>query len=184
METHIRHRRDPPPIVPGRTHRYAALLDRRDPDVRRLRDEVQEEGKGLYILRMDENVKSLVEAYYPDEISAAYAKRWLSPPQLHDMGMGRLVVIAELGSYTGEIPDRIILNLRKNNRDARRDRKRKLSALDIEQQKRDLKRHTEEKEMQRLEDSGMIDRYVEAAEDTRKYATGTPRVAVPDNLEG
>jgi hypothetical protein len=142
MDPHIRYPHDPAPVVPGAKPEAAvertrpvyisreeilrfSWPDRYDPDVQRIRTEVAEGGKGLYIMRMGgTGVKAVVEAYYPEDIREKYFLKNLNRFQKTDYCMGRLVAVNVLFQYVGEIHPAHILEIRRNHRNARADLKR------------------------------------------------------------
>ena len=141
-DPHVRYPHDPGPIVFGamqepKVERSRACYISReeilryswpagdDPDVVRIRTEIAEGGKGLWVMRLGETgMKSLVEGYYPEDIRSLYYERHLNRFQKADMNMGRLVVVGEITNWFGELPPQAILMIRRNHRNARRELKR------------------------------------------------------------
>lgn len=137
----IRSYSDPPPHTPTLgsqedwTYRWPV---ENEPDVALLRSYMQEQGRGLYVLRMPTgDAKVLVQAFYPDEISSLFAGSELYGTQLADYKDGRLVVTDELALWRGPLdPYRELKKLtgrggtvrlvefKRNNRNARLDLKR------------------------------------------------------------
>jgi hypothetical protein len=158
-------------LVPGTLTRFR-WPDPYDDDVRRIREEVQEEGRGLYVLvsPWNDRVKVLVEAYYPVDIRERYFP-WLEPAQKVDARMGRLVVLFndltgddEPLCWRGDLDPRVIVNFRRGNRNARAKFKRNTCASYLAQALADM--HEQE------EDAAFApygELYEDAFNETRKY---------------
>jgi hypothetical protein len=121
---------EPAPLVPGHSVRY--VWPEGDGELALIRSEVQEGGKGLFVVHSpyDRRVKVLIEAYYPEDIRPEYYEGQLDPMRKAEYGDGRLVCIAEVGRWVGEIPRHVVETLKRNNRNARSELKRKASAYD------------------------------------------------------
>lgn len=143
----IRSYHETPPFQPGLDPVRFRWPGRHEQDVRKIRESVQDGGKGLYVL-IDpaKDCKALVEAYYPEDIRPSYAKPervqietsygnevvtmsdQLNPYQYEDFRVGRLVCIAVEKRYVGELDGKDIVKIRKGNANARKDLRRNASA--------------------------------------------------------
>ncbi len=130
----IRDRADEAPLIPGLKYRFS-WPDPWDEDVIQIRTKMQEGGRNMFVLRTPQGDKALVEAYYPDEISADYAGNWLDPIRLADCRQGRLVVVGDdLGParrplrWSGRLDNSIITAMRQCNRNARKDLRRQVNS--------------------------------------------------------
>jgi hypothetical protein len=84
-----------------------------------IRNNVQEEGRGLFVFPLPTGEgKCVVEAYYPEDIRGDYAATGLDPYRRHDMGDGHLVIIHILWTLAREITWNHIAEIRRNNRTA------------------------------------------------------------------
>ena len=101
----VRDRHDPGPWIPGIAQRFRWMPED-DPDVKMVRERVQDGGRNLFVLRLPPSVagsdlKVLAVGFYPDELQSA---SWTlcDPRQREDWGMGRMVVlkILELAGMT------------------------------------------------------------------------------------
>jgi hypothetical protein len=93
--------------------------------VRRVRSEIAEEGRGLFVVALGgTGIRALVEAYYPEDIRSEYAARALDRFRRCDFEQGRLVVVSELFKWVGELHPARILEVRRNARNARSHLKR------------------------------------------------------------
>lgn len=101
-----------------------------NPDVVRVREQVAEGGKGLFVVALGgTGVKALIEAYYPEDIREQYRKT-LTRYQVADFEMGRLVAVSELFQWVGELHPLRITEIKRNSRNARRDLRRSHSQED------------------------------------------------------
>ncbi len=123
-DPHIRERYVDPPLVPGTIRRFS-WPEPYDSDVVMIRNNVQEEGRGLFVLPMPfGDGKCVVEAYYAEDIRSDYAANGLDAYRRHDMGSGHLVVIHILWTLARELTWNHIAEIRRNNRSLNRDLKR------------------------------------------------------------
>jgi hypothetical protein len=176
-DPHIRYPDDPGPLAPDATTVRLGLryswLPGDDPDVQRLRCEVQEEGRGLFVLAAgDTGVKVLVEAYYPEDIRPEYYHTSLDRYRKHEHDMGRLVAINEIFSWVGEMHPLHMEEIRRNNRNARKDLKREHNPDAYEREARDI-----EDEQTRINSEDFNQFYADAYAESLKFAVGTPRVS-------
>lgn len=103
-----------------------------DSDVQRIRERVQEAGRGLFVLRdpFDDTLKYLVEGAYPEDVSGQYHSTMLDPGRQSDRSMGRLIVWNDLGPdrtprcWRDDLHPLSIDRIRAGNRNARKDLKR------------------------------------------------------------
>jgi hypothetical protein len=138
MDRFVRYPDDPAPFAVGTRNRFR-WPDRYDQDVELIRGEVQEGGPGLYILLANSDDKVLVEAYYPEDIRPEFYATQLDPMRQEDFRLGRLVVVGyPFHTPSGEpmaVPAEgigpMIHQLRKNNRNANRDLRRRYNEKDI-----------------------------------------------------
>lgn len=181
-----------PPFIPGLDPVRFRWPDRRDPDVRRIRERVQDGGVGLYVLidpRDPLGKKCLVEAYYPEDIRPEYAKPdrvaietdygteyvtmsdGLNPYQHEDFRTGRLVAVAVIMRYNGELDDKDISDIRKGNANARQSLRRHAPAS---VRKANMRRKKQEEQDQRDEEFYQIaDRFDEEVRNvTRIHSYG------------
>lgn len=175
MSRYLRSNNEPAPRLAGRHARYRWPLD--DSEQRLIEAEIQEGGKGLWVLLspVQDNVKVLVEAYYPEDIRADYFKNQLDPMRRVDYQDGHLVTVAEVAQWVGPLPKELIYQIRKNNRNARKELRRKSTAYDRELE---MKRLQEEQEKPIFD--AYEDQYQYAAREHRraaapKISTYTPR---------
>ena len=130
-DKHVRYPNDPGPLWPGKLDLRFTLADRRDPDLIRIRENVQEEGTGLFVAHLGgSGVKALLEAYYPEGIRNRYYEKQLDRYRKVEVNMGRLVVVGQVTMWEGELDGRILGMVQRNNRNARRDLRRSHSAVD------------------------------------------------------
>lgn len=174
----IRSYEQQPPLIPGSRFRFE-WPDYDDPDVYRIRTEVQEGAPGLYVLRSpDRNMKAIVEAYYPEGIRHSFYENELDPYRRADYQDGNLVVVHVWRVITREIDNRILDEIRRNNRSARSDLKRSASAHD---RLLEMRNRREEEETASVEVREFLDMYTDAALETRKAMrirnTSTRRIA-------
>lgn len=175
----IRSYADRPPLVPGSLTRFR-WPEPGDPEVRMIRERVQESGKGLYILRAPyPDAKVLVEAHYPNGMRPHYIDNHLDPYRKEDVQMGRLVVVRVFDDI--KPPDqpldmRHIREIRRNNRNARGDLRRQSSGH---------ARRLALEDRRRKEEQPVFDRWnsfvKQAKADTRKFAA-TPHVGPARSL--
>jgi len=178
MERDFRHTEGP--WIPGLAARFE-WADPDDPDIATLRAEAQDGGPHLFILYTPvtlhaSRVKVLAEAYYPADMQAA-TWEMLDPRQHADWQDGRLIVISTVplkGTFrtNGNRPGSVnaffrlttdmMEELRRNNRNARRELKRKASAV---YHKQELKSAIEEHERKAAENSEFADAMVSAYKD-------------------
>lgn len=173
------------PWIPGRAARFQ-MPRKGDPDVERLRDGVQEGAAHLYVLYLPtmaggSNVKVIAEAYHPDQLQPG---TWfmVDPRQRADWQDGKLVVIGTKavdgtfkvgGKHPGSVhaffnlTEAMLAELRRNNRNARRDLKRKASAAYLEQEIRNAQEEADHKVAM---ESDFADAYVDAYKDTREMS--------------
>ena len=128
-DSHVKHPNDPGPLVPGSQTRVRfTLLPGDDHDVRRVRNEVAEGGRGLFVVEMGgTGVRSLIEAYYPEDIRSQYARRGLDRFRKADFEMGRLVCVNDFNQqfiWQGDIPGVYLEEIKRNHRNARRELRR------------------------------------------------------------
>jgi len=172
-DRHVRYPDDPGPLWPGRPDLRFTLVDRSDPDLIRLRQDVQEEGRGLFVARAGgTGVKCLLEAYYPEDIRPAYADKQLDRYRLAEFKMGRLVVIARHFNWFGEIDPVMLDQMRRNNRNARKDLRRSHSPTD---HRLALERDLAEKEKAAYD--AFEDFYTHAMIDTHKFAMAKKHIS-------
>ena len=165
FDPHIRERYADPPLVPGTIRRFS-WPEPYDPDVVMIRNNVQEEGKGLFVLPLPIGEgKCVVEAYYPEDIRGDYALTGLDPYRRHDMGAGHLVVIHILWTLARELTWPQIAEIRRNNRSLNRDLKRMATAS---YQKLALTDDHDARDAKVL--NNFSDWYEEAMRDTVKFA--------------
>lgn len=171
-DPHVRSYADPGPLVPGVWVRFR-WPEPYDDDVRRVREDLQEEGRGLFVLRAPflDSVRCLVEAYYPEDIRQAYFERELDPLRRMDCRMGRLVVVGNdlapgrrPAMWRGPLDPRIVTALRASNRSARADLKRQVSPLYFKQALQDVNDREEDLLLEEW-----TDQYAEAFLDTLEY---------------
>jgi hypothetical protein len=172
-DPHVRYPNDPGPLVPGRTDLRYTVLPGDDHDVVRIRQDIQEEGRGLFVFEMGgTGVRCLCEAYYPEDIRATYARRSLSKGSKADMEMGRLVVINELFQWVGEITTPMLTEIRRNNRAVHSHLKRSydeqahIKAMNDAEEERVAPAHEE-----------FADFYAEAMKDTMQFGMGKVNVS-------
>lgn len=176
-DPHIKSYRDPAPFIPGTATRYRwpRTMDR---EVTMIRRQVQNSGEGLYILRPphDQPYSSiLVEAYYPFHIRDDYVE-WLDPFRREDMRNGNLVVVAAFDGVHGpeikppeeQLNRKHIMEIRRNNREARRHLRRKSTAKQRKREIRDNIDQQDEEVYSRWDE--IVD---EATRDTRKFGMAT-----------
>jgi len=176
------------PWIPGKAARFE-LPDRGDPDLALVRGGVQEGAPGLYVMYLPftvggAKVKCLVEAYYPEDLRP---DTWneVDPRQRTDWVDGRLVALHTIdiagtfkvgGSTMGSVYAFMNLNevmieeLRRNNRNARTELKRKSSTHARELELRNAIEANEEKI---IDNCAFVDAYVEAHENTKAKLTPT-----------
>jgi hypothetical protein len=172
-DRHVRYPEDPGPLVGGQGHLRYTLCNRDDPDVVRVRQDIPHEGRGLFVVRLgDTGVKALIEAYYPEDIRAEYAKRQLDRFRLYDMKMGRLVAVAELFKWVGEIDPRRIREMSRNARNVHSHLKRN---HDMEALVTEMHNEREARESEALNE--WMDFYADAYVNTMEHAMGKPRVS-------
>ncbi len=164
FDPHIRERFVEPPLIPGLLQRFS-WPDPFDDDVAMIRSNVQDDGRGLYVLPLPVDGKCVVEAYYPEDIKADYAATGLDPYRRHDMGLGHLVVIHIIWTLAREITWNHIAEIRRNNRQAVAELKRMSCAS---YHVLDLTEDHESHEKVILDRFG--DWYEEAVRDTIKFA--------------
>ena len=154
------------PLYPGILRRFDWPLEY-DDDVQMIRTNVQEEGRGLYVLPLSASVggKCVVEAYYPEDIHSQYAESGLDPYRRHDMGLGNLVVIHILFTLARELTWNHLAEIRRNNRAVSSDLKRVAPAS---YHKLDLMADHEAREAVII--NRFADWYEEAIRDTIKFA--------------
>lgn len=181
------------PWVPGAPVRFEWLPEDH-PDEKMVRERVQDGGVNLFVLRLPvsiagTDVKVLAVGFYPDELQSA-SWHMCDPRQQVDWNLGGLVVLktlelngtfefggGHLGSvncYMGPLTDEMIAEIKRNNRNARQDLKRKMTASYLEQEIRNAKEAEEERKM---EESGFLDAYTEAYLDTERHVRGNPFVS-------
>jgi hypothetical protein len=175
-DTHIRHQEDPAPLAVSsmgiRDLRYS-WLPGDDPSVVKVRTEIQEEGRGLFVFRVgDTGVKVLCECHYPEDIRPQYYKQNLDRFRKVDHDMGRLVAVNEIFQWIGEIPDQYILEIRRNNRSARRELKREMNAGEFV---REMDKAQEKEDAENSKD--FEDFYSEAYLESVKFGMNRPRVS-------
>lgn len=141
MDPLVRYKNDPAPLIPGTLLRFRWPSDPHDTEA--VRSRVQERGRGLFVLEAPmpaggTPVKVLAECYYPDELRVHYRREGLDPFREADARMGRLVCVNTLplrgttrigkghGSFHGytRLTEGMVLELRRNNRNARAELKR------------------------------------------------------------
>lgn len=173
-DPHIRFHADPPPLVPGSQDRFTWPCEW-DEDVQLLRDGMQESGKGLYVLRFRSG-KIVAEAYYPEDVRAAYFAEQLDPVRQSDYRCGRLVVVGYpltmpngRPRYIGDDGISSILTvLRRGNRNARRELRRSYNPQQWRLELDDVK----DAEYQKADDAtGFSGSYVDAWKETRRIIT-------------
>lgn len=178
-DPHIRSYYDSPPLIPGTLTRFR-WPRRWDSEVRMIRERVQGDGRGLFMLRAPyPGEKLLVEAYYPEHMREGYVRQHLDPLRRYEVGMGNLVVVKVLDGIKppGEPLDmRHIREIRRNNRNARRDLKRQASA---KYRKSEMERRREEEEQEVYDHFNEFVR--QAKVDTYKYAI-RPHVGPADSI--
>lgn len=124
----IRDYNESPPLVPGSRARFR-WPEKGDRDVERIRSDVQSGAPGLFVLGMpDGQRKAIVEAYYPEGIRSAFYESELDPMRREDHQNGRLVAVNVLRVFEGDLDQRLIAEIRRNNREARSDLARTSSA--------------------------------------------------------
>jgi hypothetical protein len=154
---------------------------------------VQDNGVNLFVLHLPITVggtrpKCLAVGFYPDEAqSATYFM--LDPRQKADWEAGRLVILKTLelegtqqlgdgfGSvsmYMGPLHDGMIAEIKRNNRNSRRDLKRQSSELYLKQE---IANALEAQEEKKIQESGFLDAYTEAYMDSEHHVRGNPRVS-------
>lgn len=127
-DPHIRSYRESAPLIPGTRTRFR-WPEHGDNCVQRIRAEVQEEGRGLFVLQMPAGSrKAIVEAYYPEGIRSAFYEAELDPARREDVGAGRLVVVHVWRILSGPVDSAIVAELRRNNRSSRDDLSRTSTA--------------------------------------------------------
>jgi len=180
----IRDRVDEAPFIPGLKYRFS-WPDPWEEDVVQIREKMQEGGRNMFVLRTPQGDKALVEAYYPDEITADYAGNWLDPMRLADCRAGRLVVVGDdLGParrplrWSGRLDDSIITAMRGANRNARKDLRRQVNATYTKLELDERMAQDEEAAFSRFADF-----YEQAMADTVAFGM-TPRVPVHSDLLG
>jgi hypothetical protein len=154
-----------------------------DENVAQIRTKMQESGRGLFVLRTPQGDNALVEAYYPVDIQQGYAGRWLDERQLADFADGKLVVVGDdLGParrplrWSGRLSERLITELRRNNRNTRSDLKRQVNATYTKLELEDRMAEDEAAAFSRFADF-----YEQAMSDTVKFGM-TPHVGPGRNL--
>ena len=131
LDPHVRYPGDDGPLWPGKSDLRYTLVEGGDPDLRRVRENVQEGGVGLFVVHLGgSGVKALIEAYYPDNIREAYFEKSLDKYRKSESRQGRLIAISQISFWHGELDMRIINMVQRNNRNARRDLRRSHSATD------------------------------------------------------
>lgn len=161
-DEHVRYPDDPGPLVPGTRDLRYQWLPGDDPDVQRIRSQVAEGGRGLFVVGMGgTGFKALIEAYYPEDIRSEYYKKSLDRIRKVEYNMGRLVVIQEIAQYVGELHPLQIISLRRNHRNARKELKR---AFDAQAFKKELADSHEKDEEPALKE--WTDFYTNAVIDT------------------
>lgn len=130
-DPHIRYPNDPAPLWPGTKDVRMIMAPGDDPDVQRIRREIQNEGKGLFVVyAKDTGLKALIEAYYPEDVRPHYFKDWLDPYRKYEHRLGRLVCINhQVIGWAGELHGLLIEEIQRNNRNARRDLRRSHSKV-------------------------------------------------------
>ena len=178
------------PWIPGKASRLEWAAPG-DPDQLLVRQGVQENGAHLFVMYLPVSaggtrVKTLVECYWPDEMRAGSFNQ-LDPRQKQDFQDGGPVVWSSLelegtvrlgGSQPGSVNvffalcEPMIEEIRRNNRNARSELRRSHSATDL---KIEIENALEAKEDALM--SEWTDMYVDAYEETAKFALGKPRVS-------
>jgi len=179
------------PWIPGKASRLL-WCDPGDPDQLLVREGVQEYGVHLYIMYLPfevggTQIKTLVEVYWPDELRDGSVHH-LDPRQRQDFHEGRPVVWSSLelngtvrigGNELGAINaffalcTPMIEEVRRNNRNALKELRRSHSAADL---KLEMEATLERDENEKM--AAWADHYVEAYEDTEKFALGKPRISM------
>lgn len=165
----VRFPHDPAPYIPGSLVRYH-WCDDFDEDVALLRENLQEQGKGLYVLRWGED-KVVAEAYYPEDIRPEFFKLELDPYRQDDYRRGRLVVVGYPLNRGGD-PQKvgcdglrpILTVLRRGNRNSRQALRRSYNPSQWLREAREVERQEFDKADR---ESGFSDYYVDAWKETR-----------------
>lgn len=173
QDPHLRYPNDPGPVVMGQKDLRYAWAPPGDPSTLKLRQDGPEEAKGLFVVYMgDTGLKSLVEAYYPEDIRPEYYRLSLDPVRRSELQLGRLVVINEMWSFAGELTDQDISDIKAGSRNTRSELRRSHSKF-LHQLA------LENAEAQRTK--GAVDRwvdfYVNACQDSHKFAMGKVHVS-------
>jgi hypothetical protein len=176
-DPHIRNYNAPPPRIPWSLKRFD-WPDRYDADVERIRNGVQNEGLGLFVLRTPDNRKAIVEAYYPELIKPRFYETMLDPARQDDLHNGVLVVVDIWRILDGPIDGKIIDEIRRNNRNFRSDY---FEVGSSHSRKLELQRRRDEREMNQPEVRRFLDAYADAGLETNKLRkprnTSTRRIA-------
>jgi hypothetical protein len=174
-DPHIRGYADQPPLIPGLRMRFR-WPDWYDENVVQIRTKMQENGRGMFVLKTPQGDNALVEAYYPIDIQASYCAH-LDPIRLADFADGKLIVVGDdLGParrplrWSGRLEDSIITAMRRCNRNARSDLKRQVNPTYTKLELEDRMAQDEAAAFSRFADF-----YEQAMTDTVKYAM-TPHV--------
>jgi len=133
--------------------------------VERIRQGVQNEGDGLYVLGTPDGRKAIVEAYYPERIKASFYENMLDPARQHDVNDGQLVVIDIWRILDREIDAKVINEIRRNNRNFRSGYFERGSARS---QKLEMKQRREDREAAQPEVARFLDAYADAGLETIK----------------
>lgn len=155
------------------------VLPEDDPNVRRVRAGVQNYGIGLHVLRRpgdDSGVRYMAEVLLPDEIDGSYFRKHLDRYRKQEAREGRPVIARpanEWWVWRGDIPESVIANVRRGNRDARVRLRRKTTKAEFAKA---MQQHDDAR------DQKIIDGYANEFAD-RQYETGRalhiPQVHVP-----
>lgn len=176
QDPHIRSYRESAPIVPGTRIRFR-WPEHGDICVQRIRTEVQEEGRGLYVLQMPAgSQKAIVEAYYPEGIRTSFYEAELDPARREDVGAGRLVVVHVWRVLSGPVDSTIIAELRRNNRSSREDLSRTSTASNRRLELEHAEEATEDAAFAEFRDA-YADASLETAALTKVRNTSTKRLA-------
>jgi hypothetical protein len=161
-----------------------------DPRVAKMRRRVQDGGRGLYMLRPPPRLEPagggdtycLVEGYYPDELGSAYWRQ-VDPWRREEWRMGRMVVL-NTGWYKAPTVfnardtdfDLLLDEVRRNNRNARRDLRRQVHEPYARQA---MANRQQEEEDEVLDETA--DRIAKRGTDALLHG-GNPRIAVPSHV--